>query len=261
MSRWSLAAAASSAATLLTDDLTAQFGARLASLVAYGRWVEEAADGSPGLKPRGHDSGSRPDADTPLHTVALVTHLEFADLAACADRSERWARTGLVMPLLLTREEFVSALDAFPIEFGDIIERHVPLAGADPFAGVHVRPEDLRRACEVQARSHLIHLREGFLEAGGQPEEVGRLIRRSAVSFGSLLTNLARLEAADGATPDALARFAEVRLGVSAPLVRTILGSSHPLRSDEALQLYAPYHDASARIAAQIDRWKGSAGA
>lgn len=239
MSRWSLAAAAASAAALLTEDLTAQFGSRLESLVAYA--------------PRGHDG----QGDLPLHTVALVNALEFADLAACADRAERWARAGLVTPLLLTRDEFVSALDAFPIEFGDIIDRHVALTGRDPFDGVAVRSEDLRRACEVQARSHLIHLREGFLEAGGQPDEVSRLILRSAGPFHSLLTNLARLDAADASTADALASFAESRLHLSASLVRRLLGLQGPLRPDEALQLYAPYHDASARIAAQVDRWKG----
>jgi hypothetical protein len=251
MSRWSLAAAASPAATLLLDDLTAQFGTRLQSLVAYGRWVQADAPGG--------GRGAGPDADTPLHTVALVAHLEFADLAGCADRSERWSRAGLVMPLLLTRDEFVSALDAFPIEFGDIIDRHAVVAGGDPFDGVRVRDEDLRRACEVQARSHLIHLREGFLEAGGEPAEVGRLIQRSVASFASLLTNLARLESAEVASADALARFAESRLGVSASLMRTLLALAGPLRPDEALQLYAPYHDASGRLAAQIDRWKGPA--
>jgi hypothetical protein len=258
MSRWSLAAAASSAADTLARDLTAQFAARLESLVAYGRWVQPAGDAASAAAPHGP---ARPDADVPLHAVALVSRLEFADLAACADRAERWASLGLVMPLLLTRDEFVSALDAFPIEFGDIIDRHVTLAGSDPFDGVRVRHEDLRRACEVQARSHLIHLREGFLEAGGRPEAVGRLIGHSAASFGSLLANLARLQASDGTSIDALARFAESRLEVSASLVRTVLGLTRPLPPDEALQLYPPYHDASAHIAARVDRWKGPTGA
>jgi hypothetical protein len=254
-SSWVLGSAASAAASLLADDLTAQFATRLESLVAYGRWVRPADD------PDGPGPAARPNADAPLHTLALVSNLAFADLAACADRAERWAGRGLVTPLLLTRDEFVSALDAFPIEFGDIIDRHVTLVGRDPFAGVRVKHEDLRRACELQARSHLIHLREGFLEAGGRPEEVGRLIGKSVASFGSLLANLARLQASDGTSIDALARFSETRLGISASLVRTLLGLTRPLPPDEALQLYPPYHDASAHIAARVDRWKGPASA
>jgi hypothetical protein len=254
---WALHSAASAAASVLADDLTTQFGTRLESLVAYGRWVRNAGGGDPS----GPGGAVRPDADAPLHTLALVGTLAFADLAGCADRAERWSTRGLVMPLLLTRDEFVSALDAFPIEFGDILDRHVTLVGRDPFAGVRVRHEDLRRACEVQARSHLIHLREGYLEAGGRPEEVGRLIGRSAASFGSLLANLARLQASDGTSIDALARFAETRLEISGSLVRTLLGLSRALPPDEALQLYPPYHEASAHIAARVDRWKGPTGA
>jgi hypothetical protein len=260
MSRWSLAAAASSAARTLADDLTAHFGPRLESLVAYGRWVH--LDGPAGAE-AAHAEGQtgRPGEDAPLHTLALAVDLGYADLTACADRAERWRALGLATPLLLSRDEFVSSLDAFPIEFGDIIERHMMLAGRDPFDGVRVRHEDLRRACEVQARSHLIHLREGFLEAGGRPDEVGRLIRNSVASFGTLLGNLARLQASDGMTVDALARFAETRLDVSGALVRRLLGLARPLPPDEALQLYPPYHEASAAIAARVDRWKGPTGA
>jgi hypothetical protein len=254
MLRWSLGAAASSAATTLADDLTAQFGTRLDSLVAYGRWIHDASAASA-------PPGPRPDAEAPLHTLALVADLGYADLAACADRAERWRGLGLVVPLLLTRDEFVSSLDAFPIEFGDIIDRHVTLVGRDPFDNVRVPQEDLRRACEVQARSHLIHLREGFLEAAGRPEDVGRLIQRSVGSFGSLLGNLARLQGVDGVNIDALARFAETRFEISSSLVRTLLGLSRPPGRDEALQLYPPYHDASALIAARVDRWKGSTSA
>ena len=65
-------------------------------------------------------------------------------------------------PLLLAAHEFGRSLDAFPFEFGAILADHVVVSGSDPFDGPPRRPADLRRACEVQARSHLLHLREGF---------------------------------------------------------------------------------------------------
>ena len=78
-------------------------------------------------------------------------------------------------------------------------------------------------------------------------------------SFGSLLGNLARLQASDGTSIDALARFAEARFQVSSALVRRLLAIDRPLSSDEALQLYPPYHDATMAIATGVDRWKGPA--
>jgi hypothetical protein len=247
MVRWVLAADRRDDVALLQADLASLFGPRLESLVVYGTWVMPA------------DGGSAPSPDTAINTLALVRALSFADLSGCAERAVRWEGAGLAMPLLLSREEFLSSLDAFPLEFGDIMARHVTLSGADPFEGGSVRAEDLRRACEVQAKSHLIHLREGFLEAGGRPEEVERLIAESAPSFATLLTNLARLDGTEAPDLGALARYAHERLGVSAALVERVLRTDRRRTADETLQIYAPYHDAVSLIALRVDRWKDPA--
>ena len=87
----------------------------------------------------------------------------------------------------------------------------------------------MRRSCELQAKSHLIHLREGFLEAGGDPQERGYLIASSTHAFRALLGNIARLDhgpARAGAAEtgdDGLAAFAERTIGVPGPVIREIL--------------------------------------
>src|SRR4029450_9549000 len=96
--------------------------------------------------------------------------------------------------LILSRDEFARSLDVFPLEYGEIIARHVVIAGDNPFAGVSLADSDLRRACEQQAKSHLIHLREGFLEAGRQSRELVRLVVSSTAAFRTLLGNIARLD-------------------------------------------------------------------
>jgi hypothetical protein len=157
-----------SALDRLVQDLRSRFGERLNAVVAYG-------------------------ADRPVHTLVLVDRVTFDDLVACLPFTDEWHRRGLATPLLLSRQEFLRTLDVFPVEYGAIIEHHVVVAGANPFAGCAVCEADLRRAVELQAKSHLIHLREGFLEAGGRPEAVARLIAGSLPAYRSLLNNLARL--------------------------------------------------------------------
>src|SRR5688500_1538972 len=120
----------------LERDLRDTFGARLHSLVVY-----RPADGDP---------------HTP--TPAVRDRLSADDLRACAARVGAWHDAGLATPLLLAAQEFGRSLDAFPFEFGAIIADHALVAGADPFAGLAVDPAHLRHACEVQARSHLLHL-------------------------------------------------------------------------------------------------------
>ena len=67
------------------------------------------------------------------------------------------------------------------------------LYGDDPFAQASISRADLRRACETQVKSHLVHLREGFIEARGIPSAVGELVRTAAPAFAALLRNVARL--------------------------------------------------------------------
>src|SRR4029079_18407022 len=86
------------------------------------------------------------------------------------------------------------SLDAFPLEFGAIIADHEVVSGAWPFEHARVAAADIRRACEVQARSHLLHLREEFLESGGNSHALAMLIVQSAAPLAALLTSVARLE-------------------------------------------------------------------
>src|SRR5690554_6875366 len=109
------------------------FDDRLRAVVAYGWQAQES-----------------------LPSLALVDSLSFEVLSACAARTAHWRRAGAATPLLLTHHEFERSLDAFPIEYGEIIDRHEVIFGSDPFAGLSILPEDLRRACEVQVKSHLL---------------------------------------------------------------------------------------------------------
>jgi hypothetical protein len=207
----------------LAADLQRIFGARLQSLVAYG------------------DLETDPEG---VHTLALVERLAFDDLAACAPLVAGWRKSGVAVPLLLTREEFLRSLDVFPVEYGAIMAQHVVVVGENPFAGMQVNESDLRRACELQTKSHLIHLREGYLESGGQPAVVARLMAASASSLQSLIANLERLEAG-----------AAARAGISDDLPREIASAAASTIADPSA-LFARYLAAVERLWHHVDRWR-----
>src|SRR5262249_3013150 len=154
--------------------------------------------------------------------------------------TEAWHRRGAAVPLFLTVEELQRTVDCFPLEYSSIIADYAVVRGEDPLRGLSFELEDLRRACEVQAKSHLIHLREGFLESHAETTRIARLITASAAPLRALLTNIARLPAvasakaglpnssasSDASSDEALARMAEERMGVSATLIRTVLATS-----------------------------------
>lgn len=235
------------AVAMMEHALREVFGNRLQSFVAYGLGADQTA--------HGESHGRRRTA--PTRTLAIVESLTAEDLKACADRVAGWHDRGLATPLLLAAHEFERSLDAFPLEFGAILADHAVVSGRNPFEGAKVDAADVRRACEVQARSHLLHLREGFVETRGRPDALAVLIVQSAAPFAALLTSVARLEGHAGEGAAAAGRHVERALqlpsGVATSVVALVDVSE--ISSAEALRLFPAYLDAVARLVAYVDRW------
>jgi hypothetical protein len=229
---------------VLHGDLRAIFGERLQCLLAYGAGI------AIGRRPSGVDQS--------VHSLALVDRISFSDLTACAVRTGDWKRLGLGVPLILSRDEFVRSLDAFPLEYGAIIATHVVIGGEDPFRGIAVAPDDVRRACEVQAKSHLIHLREGYLEAEGEPTALAALVGASAPAFAALAVNIARLHGTPETEPPLIAKTLAQLTDASPVALERIFAalSSPPMSGAEAASLYPAYLDASERLWRYIDQWR-----
>ena len=213
----------SDAVRSLDRDLRSIFSSRLRSLVAYGE---------PGGAGR-----------TPVATLAVVDGLTADDLRACTTRVAAWQDAGLATPILLGAREFARSLDAFPYEFGAILADHVVVSGDNPFDGLRVDPADLRRACEVQARGHLLHLREGYLETRGRSDALADLIARSAPAFVALVGCVRRLDPAwaNRANVGAIERLA----------------AGGTLTSEGARQLFPDYLAAMEGLVHDIDQWSG----
>jgi hypothetical protein len=180
------------------------------------------------------------------------------DLRACGKRLRAWHDEGLATPLLLAAHEFDTALDVFPLEFGAILDDHVVVSGTSPFDGVTVDPADVRRACEAQARGHLLHLRGGYLETHGRSDALAVLIVRSAPPLAALMKSVARLEGA--ATTDAAAagRHAERTLGLAGGAIGDIVNlvGVREISSEVAERLFPPYLDAMERLVKYVDGWR-----
>jgi hypothetical protein len=226
-------------AAVLVTDLGHVFAGRLKSIVAYGPCI----DGQ---------------ADAPLTCLALVDTLTLADLEACAALAHGWERRRIATPLILPSHEFHRSLDAFPLEYGEILRAHERIFGDDPFQGASIPPEDLRRACETQAKSHLVHLREGFIEAAGRPQRVAELVCTSAPAFAALLRNVARLQgtAASGRA-DATHEGAKAA-GLAGGVVADVLALDRPstVPTTDAARLYPEYLAAVEQLARAVDSWR-----
>ena len=135
------------------------------------------------------------------NTCAVIQTLTIDDLDRCAAHADKWNKAGLETPLLIIEGELRRALDAFPLELSEIIATRRIVAGTDLFEDILVPKHHLRRACEVQARGHVLHLREGYIESAGDRKKVATLVSAAIQPFRALVKNVARLE---GISPKAL---------------------------------------------------------
>ena len=224
-----------SAADRLAADLEEVFGPRLKALVAY--------------------SGSH--ADGAVHSCAIVDGLSFQDLTRCLPFTDRWRQRRVAVPLMLSQDELRRTLDIFPLEYATIAADHLVIRGQDPFAAIAISAEDVRRATEAQAKSHLIHLREAYLESRGESTRIAQVIAASAAPLRALLHNIARLHgtAGDGMSDEALAKMAETRMGAGAAVIREVLAASAngPSAVTDPSHLLARYVEAAERIWQFVD--------
>jgi hypothetical protein len=226
-----------SAIEALARDLEEVFGARLRSLVAY---------------PGSHRDGS-------VHSCAIVDGLAFQDLVKCLPFTDRWHHRRVAVPLMLSAQELARTVDIFPLEYSTIVADHAVVRGVDPFAAVTIAAEDVRRATEAQAKSHLIHLREAYLESRGEPTRIAQLVAASAAPLRALLANIARLtDGANGTPPDdGLAAMAERTMGVASSVIREVLASSAagPSTVTDPSHLLSRYIEATQKIWEFVDGW------
>jgi hypothetical protein len=153
------------------------YGAGLVSVVLYGSVA------------RGEYRAGVSD----INLLVILRDLGLAELRRMVEVTRAWVSRGNPPPLLLSEREWAGSADAFPIEYSDIRDAHVVLAGSNPFIDLHIRKEHLRLQLENELRGKKIQLREGFLAMGQSPEELGALLRRSLPTFLTLFRATLRL--------------------------------------------------------------------
>jgi hypothetical protein len=230
------------AADRIVTALHAIFGHRLRSVVAYGPHVENGGA----------------DVVEPFSCLALVANLTIADLEASAARAHDWTRHQIATPLLLPEDEFRRSLDAFPLEYAEILRAHQVLFGANPFDGISIERADLRRACETQIKSHLVHLREAYIEAGGTPRAVADLVTASAPAFCALLRNIARLNGSAERDRAAATREGARAAALPDAVVTSIVALERPtgVKAVDAARLFPGYLAAVEQLARYVDTWR-----
>lgn len=191
--------------------------------------------------------------------IVLATH-DVDLLRRYAALHKKWQKEQVVVPLFLTQAELRSSLDLFPLEYLEIQEQHILLAGRDPFPELHPDLKNLRMQCEQELRGNLLRLRQRFVEGGGKEEAAGILLPLSLTALLPCLRGLFRLlgrPRQDSA--EALLRELQPALGVDATVFQEVLNLKRGMISPGPLEvprLFVRYLAGLQTVIEQTDKLK-----
>ena len=178
-----------------TESVRNALAGRLVSLVAFGSSVRRGTGDS-------------------VDTLVICDRVDTGLLTALAAAGRVWIKKGHPAPLVFGEVEWKESADAFAIEFSDLKAHHRVLAGRDPWAGVTVSAEHIRRQLEHELRGKVVRLRQAFVAASGDPALLGQALTASVTGFLTMLRALLRLLGADApADRTALIAAAAARVG------------------------------------------------
>jgi hypothetical protein len=163
----------------------------------------------------------------------------------------------LVDPLFISERQIHKSLDSFPIEWIEILERHLLVEGLDVLGNLEVPRTYLRLQCEHELRAKLIQLRQSYLLGARHPDRLEAVLKGGAAGFATLFRTLLRLagESPPADTPLVIERVADLyRLDaeglLGAYLVRV---SARRYRGSELLALYRKFLIEVERLVGAID--------
>ncbi|MDR1908954.1 MAG: hypothetical protein LBQ35_03445, partial [Spirochaetaceae bacterium] len=128
--------------------------------------------------------------------INILIILERNDTRKIFEAGKRTAALGRkhgITPLIMTREEFLSASDVFPLEYQDILEAHRVLFGNSGLEGLSLDSSHLRLQMEEKLRGALGDIRRMLIAAGGNEKTLGRLLSAWSGVGNTLFRGLLRL--------------------------------------------------------------------
>lgn len=161
-----------------------------------------------------------------LNLLIVLGKRDLGRLGDYAKAHKRWSREGIVAPLLFAQSELARYARLFPLEWQEIKETHLLLAGRDPLQGLLVDASRLPEQCEQEIAGNLLRLRQRFVEGGGTQEAMLLLLPLSLTALLPCLRGLLRSLPGNVLPPrstDAMLEVLPATLGVDPAVFQEVL--------------------------------------
>jgi len=111
-----------------------------------------------------------------LNVLLVVRSLSVEVLQRAGQLHRQWGPQHIIAPLLMTDEDLNRSTRLFPLEFLQMTQHHVVLAGQDPFGETTIDPASLGWQCEHELMANLLRVRQRFIEGEGRIEAIQALL-------------------------------------------------------------------------------------
>jgi len=166
------------AVTEFTDRLKEVFAGDLLAIVLYG----SAA------------AGSYFEGVSDINVLVILEKSSAAKLSLLGKTAKTLLRKYRISPFIMTREEFTTAADVFPLEYYDILEANEVVYGNKEIIRISVNKENLRLQLEEKLRGAVGDIRGILIQAGGNEKPLEKFILGWSSFGGVLFRGLLRLK-------------------------------------------------------------------
>jgi hypothetical protein len=128
-----------------------------------------------------------------INIFVIVRHLSVEVLQRAGRLHRQWGKHQIVAPLMMTEEELSRSCHLFPLEYLQMQDNHVLLAGRDPFAALQINDKQLGWQCEQELMANIFRLRQRFVEGEGRVEAIQALLILSITAVLPCLRGLLRV--------------------------------------------------------------------
>jgi predicted nucleotidyltransferase len=131
-------------------------------------------------------SGSYFDGVSDINVLVILDKCSAAKLSLLGKTAKTLLRKYRVSPFVMTRKEFATAADVFPLEYCDILEANEVVYGNEEIIKITVSKENLRLQLEEKLRGAVGDIRGMLIQAGGKEKPLEKFILGWS-SFGAVL--------------------------------------------------------------------------
>ena len=144
-----------------------------------------------------------------INVLVILEKNNTAKLFSLGRTVKTLLRKHRISPRIMTREEFITATDVFPLEYCDILETHELVYGNGEILDITVERENLRLQLEEKLRGAVGDIHGMIIAAGGNEKLLQKLFLNWSALGGVLFRGLLRLKGKSVTGLDAETAIAE----------------------------------------------------